>query len=63
MGAMERPLVEAQSAIESEWELMDSTDLRDVRREVEGVKVVGIGEGEGRGNVGGICYVEVTKID
>jgi len=26
LGAMERPLVEAQSAIEERWELMDSTD-------------------------------------
>jgi len=26
VGAMERPLVEAQSAIEERWELMDSTD-------------------------------------
>ena len=28
---------------------------------MEGVKVVGIGGGEGRGNVGGICYVEVEE--
>jgi hypothetical protein len=28
---------------------------------VEGVEVVGIGGGGGRGDVGGICYVEVEK--
>ena len=28
---------------------------------MEGVKVVGIGGGVGRGNVGGICYVEVEE--